>query len=156
MSSNSKGEKNKKITDYTIRNKETKERKESFKLTGASKRPIGSMSPTQELAATKKQIMSTGSEDQETKSGENLKELISPLVSEMKLFNDKITKLQVDVTAQKIEVKEEIHKLEQSLITQSDQITEGLTKGIADNQRSICTILKENKELKQENQALKE
>ena len=156
MSSNSKGEKNKKITDYTIRNKETKERKESFKKTGASKRPIGSTSPTQELPATKKQIMSTGSEDQETKSGENLKELIGPLVSEMKLFNDKITKLQVDVTAQKLEVKEEIHKLEQSLITQRDQITEDLTKGIADNQRSICTILKENKELKQENQVLKE
>ena len=74
----------------------------------------------------------------------------------MKLFNDKITKLQVDITSQKQEVKEEIHKLEESLITQRDKITEGLTKGITDNQRSICTILKENKELKQENQALKE
>ena len=73
----------------------------------------------------------------------------------MKLFNDKITKLQVDITAQKQEVKEEIHKLEESLITQRDKITEGLTKGITDNQQSICTILKENKELKQENQALK-
>ena len=156
MSNNSKGEKKKKITDYTIRNKETKERKESFKTTGASKRPIGLTSPTQELPANKKQIMSTGSEDQEIKTGENLKELIGPLVSEMKLFNDKITKLQVDITAQKQEFKEEIHKLEESLITQRDKITEGLTKGIADNQRSICTILKENKELKQENQALKE
>ena len=105
MSNNSKGEKKKKITDYTIRNKETKERKESFKITGASKRPIGLTSPTQELPVTKKQIMSTGSEDQETKTGENLKELISPLVSEMKLFNDKITKLQVDITAQKSKKK---------------------------------------------------
>ena len=156
MSNNSKGEKKKKITDYTIRNKETKERKESSKTTGALKRPIGMMSPTQELPATKKQIMSTGNEDQEIKTGENLKDLISPLVSEIKLFNDKITKLQVDITSQKQEVKEEIHKLEESLITQRDKITEGLTKGIADNQRSICTILKENKELKQENQALKE
>ena len=156
MSNNSKGEKKKKITDYTIRNKETKERKESSKTTGALKRPMGVTSPTQELPATKKQIMSTGNEDQEIKTGENLKDLISPLVSEMKLFNDKITKLQVDITSQKQEVKEEIHKLEESLITQRDKITEGLTKGIADNQWSICTILKENKELKQENQALKE
>ena len=100
-------------------------------------------SPTQELPATKKQIMSTGSEDQETKPGENLKELIGPLVSEMKLFNDKITKLKVDITAQKQEVKEEIHKLEESLITQREKITEDLTKGIADNQWSICSILKE-------------
>ena len=156
MSNNSKGEKKKKITDYTIRNKETKESKESSKTTGALKRPIGVTSPTQELPATKKQIMSTGNEDQEIKTGENLKDLIGPLVSEMKLFNDKITKLQVDITSQKQEVKEEIHKLEESLITQRDKITEDLTKGIADNQRSICTILKENKELKQENHALKE
>ena len=86
--------------------------------------------------------MSTGNEDQEIKTGENLKDLIGRLVSEMKLFNDKITKLQVDITSQKQEVKEEIDKLEESLITQRDKITEGLTKGIADNQRSICTILK--------------
>ena len=46
MSNNSKGEKKKKITDYTIRNKETKERKESSKTTGALKRPIGVTSPT--------------------------------------------------------------------------------------------------------------
>ena len=164
-----KTDKKRKITDFTIK---THDKPEAIKINIpiSTKRTSSSLSPTENLQQVKKPNMSQEEKTRntsESKKGE-LKEVIRPLIAEvtqpllteLKLLREsvdsKYSKLEETITSQRQEVAEEIHKLESTIMKQSNVANTELLNKINSNQEMINKVLIRNDGLEKENMALKE
>ena len=164
-----KTDKKRKITDFTIK---THDKPETIKIKIplSTKRTSSSLSPTENLQQAKKPNMSQEEKAQELVEGKRgeLKEVIGPLIAEvtqpllteLKLLREsvdsKYSKLEEAITSQHQEVTEEIHRLESSIMKQSDVANTELLHEINSNQEMINRVLIRNDSLEKENMALKE
>ena len=92
--------------------------------------------------------------------GPLIAEVTQPLLTELKLLREsvdsKYSKLEEAITSQRQEVTEEIHRLESSIMKQSDVANTELLHKINSNQEMINKVLIRNHSLEKENMALKE
>ena len=151
MTSNLKSDKKRKITDYTIKGKEGKE---LIKRSILVKRTFSSVSPVEGDRKKGKHTMESEGTTAPTvvNKGEELKDVIGPLVVEMKMLREsmdnRITKLEDAIATQRQEVTEEIHKLEETVTSHRDTATEELQIQVKENQQAIGSILNKNKILR--------
>ena len=131
MTKSGKIEKKKKITDYTVRNLDKPEARRNSLPT---KRTSSTLSPSDNPQQAKKvnMLQADKVQDMDEGKGEELKEVIVPLIAqvtqplltELKLLRESVdtrySKLEEAITSQCQEVTEEIHRLELSLTTQKD------------------------------------
>ena len=137
MTLNLKLDKKRKITDYTIKGKEGKElTKQSLPL----KKTISSVSPVEGDRKKGKHTMASEDtlEPSMINKGSELKDVIGPLVTEMKMLREsmgnRIMKLKDAIATQRQEVMEEIHKLEETVTSHKDTVAEELKDQVKENQ----------------------
>ena len=164
-----KTDKKRKITDFTIKIHD-KPKTIKIKIPLSTKRTSSSLSPTKNLQQAKKPNMSQEEKAQDIVEGKRgeLKEVIGPLIAEvtqpllkkLKLLREsvdsKYSKLEEAITSQRQEVTKEIHRLESSIMKQSDVANTELLHKINSNQEMINRVLIRNDSLEKENMALKE
>ena len=123
----------------------------------ATKRTSSQLSPSEDDQQNKKYNSDTG---EITSTTNNLSQLLDPLLSQFKSLREsvdnKVGSLENTIQQQKIEVKEELHKIESSLSRHKEELNKQFKEDIKQNRVSIQRIVNENILLKKENIELKD
>ena len=128
----------------------------------SNKRSSSALSPIEKGHQNKKANMEKGDESQQLEDSNmgNLKSLLQPLIEKVDELRDmvdnKYAKLETAISTQKQEVSEELHKIDESISRQTDEIWGSLMTWIEENNRKVQWVLDENTTLRKENASLKE
>ena len=124
----------------------------------ATKRPSSQLSLIDDDQHSKKP--NTNCDGNENNLTSQFTQLLDPLLTQFKSLretvNSKASSLENAIQQQRIEVSEELHKIDCSLNRHKEDITQQLHGEILSNRDNIQHIVEENKNLKRENTILKE